>query len=280
MANKTKQKNKSSTKKNIDKDAVYVNSLDLMEMWEAFSHSFNDNGTPKFKTIWSYISKFTKDKKQRDILYWMLGPPVVLEKGQVARYKFDQYDWETKRKNGFWYSSGNIEKLKSDIHNKASAYASVKEAGKVNLDTITVLNSLLKQVLDEFGGSLFLSNLKMKENAFRAQLLLQLIEKITSISNNAQLMYAKTQGLDLERLDQFFSMFGSSMGKQAALLMGNEVEGNEDTGGHQLQKQFAQVVKMVAQKSTEYQLPVPTDIVDAINSVEAESIKPKKQKVQ
>lgn len=283
MATLKKQKSKQkklSKKKSVSKDLDYVNSLDLVNMYEEFTQSFNDNGTPKYKTIWSYITAFTKDAKKRDILYWLLGPKVTIEKGQIAKYDLDQYDWESKRRNGFWFTSDNIENLKQDIHSKASAYASVKEAGKVNLDTIAVLNGLLKQVLDEFGGGIFLSKLSIKENAFRAQLLLQLIEKITSISNNAQLMYARTQGLDLERLDQFFQLFGTSMGRTAALLMGNQLESSEDDKNNQLQKQFSQVVKMVTQKSTEYELPIPTDIADAIKIVEAENTKPKKQKVQ
>lgn len=279
---KTKKKlhtiaHKAKTKVEGDKIEDFVNSLQLNEMWEEYAHGFNSNGTPKYKTVWSYISKFTKVPRERDILYWMLGPKVILEDEQIPKYKLEQYDWEARRQQGFWYSSKNIETLKSDISRKASAYESVKQAGKVNVDTIAMLNGLLRQLDEEFGGRLFLPDLSMKENTLRAQLYMMLVEKITTISNQAQLMYARTQGLDLERLDQFFSMFGTSMGRTASMLMGQTLEA-DSSGINPLTKQYAKVVEMVTAKASEYDLPIPDDIAAAIQEVQQEVVQEKKSR--
>lgn len=268
-----KNKTKANVSKSVDKDVAYIDSLDLNSMWEDFANSFNENGTPSYKTVWSYISKFTKVAKHRDILYWLLGPKVEIKEGYKPKFKFDQYDWEQKRKNGFWYSSQNIESLKNDIHHKASAYESVRQAGKVNVDTIARLNNLLTQLEDEFGGRLFLPKLSQKENGFRAQLYMQLLDKITDLSHKAQLMYAKTQGLDLERLDEFFQLFGNQMGKTAASLMGTQLTAVEDGVNHGQKRMFDQVVNMVMTKATEFDMPLPSDLASAIK----DSVEPKKK---
>jgi hypothetical protein len=272
---KVKEKKKSKIAKataKLDKLETFVDALDLQSMWEDFCNTFNDNGTQTYKTIWAYISKFTKDAKHRDILYWMLGPAVDIKPGEVGKYKLDQYDWETKRKNGYWYEDSNIKELQAQIHHKASAYDSIREAGKVNVGTITMLHKLLQQLEDEFGGRLFLPKLSMKENAFRATLYMQLLERITNISRDAQLMYAKTQGLDLNQLDAFFQMFGNQMGKTANMLMGQKAE-LEDVGDNHLKKTFGQAISMVMSKAQEFDMPLPDDLAAAIK----ETQEPKKK---
>lgn len=257
-----------------DKLEAFVDSLDLMTMWESFAHSFNSNGTTKYKTVWSYISSYTKNTKDREVLYWLLGPKVDIGDNERPKFKLVQYDWEEKRKKGFWYSSENIETLTADIHRKASAYESVRQAGKVNVDIIVMLNGLLKQLEDEFGGRLFLPDLSMKENTMRAQLYMGLVEKITTISNQAQLMYARSQGMDLERLDEFYSMFGTAMGKTAATLMGTKQEELGDgKGSHHLQSMFSKVVEMTTSKALEYAMPLPNDLAAAIKEVSDQKVK-------
>ena len=276
---KSKKTKASSSKGSDGKVEAFVNSLQLNEMWEEFHNAFNSNGTPRYKTVWSFISKYTKVEKHRDILYWMLGPKVVIKPGEVAKYNLDQYDWEDKRQRGYWFLDQNVQNLKQDIHAKAIAYQAIKEAGKVNVDTIAMLNKLLMQLEVEFGGRLFLPELSVKENAMRATLYMQLVEKITTISNQAQLMFAKTQGMDLERLDQFFAMFGSAMGRTAATLMGApQDDSGDNASGHHLtmKTQFAKVLDMVTNKAAEYNLPVPDDIAAAIKATTVEEPAKKK----
>ena len=267
---------KKQKKSGVDKLAAYVDSLDFNAMWESFANSFNENGTPRYRTVWSFITKQTKDAKERDILYWMLGPRVEIEKGQKPKYSLEQYDWEDKRQKGFWFSSKNIENLKTDIHNKASAYESVRQAGRVNVDTIAMLNNLLRQLETEFGGRILLPNLTTKENMLRANLYMNLLERITKLSTDAQLMYAKSQGLDLENLDAFFQLFGAQMGKTAATLMGQKAELADKT--NPLQAQFSKVVEMVTTKATEFSLPLPDNLAQAIKET-SESKSSKKAKV-
>ena len=210
---------------------------------------------------------------------WVAGMSVslhinsgVAQRSNTGEWILDETPWVAKRERGFWFSSKNIENIKQDIANKASAYEAVRQAGKVNIDTIALLNSLLKQLDTEFGGRLFLPNLSSKENAMRATLYMNLVEKITTISHAAQIMYARTQGLDLQRLDEFFKMFGSSMGRTAATLMGQSAEVEEGSSNH-LKKHFNAVVEMVMSKSNEYELQLPENLAQAIE----ESSTPKKK---
>jgi hypothetical protein len=266
---KRELKKKKRLQNKQDKKQAYVDALDLNQLWEDFANSFNKNGTPEFKTAWSFVCKKTKIDWQRKVLYWLIGPAVVVEKGQRPEFNLPQYDWEEKRKKGFWYSSGNIEALKQDINSKASAYEAVRQAGKVNVTTIVRLNNLLEQLEDEFGGRLMLPGLSMKENALRAQLYMNLVTQVINLSSNAQLMYARTQGLDLERLDAFFAMFGNQMGRTAAMLMGSSTA---DQGAENpLRSQFEKVVNLVTNKATEFNLPLPNDLAAAIKETTVEA---------
>lgn len=273
---KRSEKKKKRLQNKKDRNQAYFDELDLNQLWEDFANSFNKNGTPEFKTAWSFVCKKTKIDWQRKVLYWVVGPAVVVEKGQRPEFNLPQFDWEEKRKKGFWYSSESIEALRHDINAKASAYEAVRQAGKVNVTTIARLDGLLKQLEDEFGGRIMLPNLSMKENSMRAQLYMTLVSQIVNLSSNAQLMFARTQGLDLERLDTFFQMFGSQMGKTAAMLMGNTAVA--ETTEHPLRKQFEQVVNLVTNKATEFGLPLPNDLAAAIKETTVEA-KIQKKKV-
>lgn len=257
MAIKSK---KQSASKSKDKVEDYYALLDLRTWWEDFATSINENGTSKYKTVWSFITAKTKIQWQRDFLYWILGPI-----GSSEEYKkYEQFDWEAKREKGFWYNSANAEKLSNDVKAKRSALDAMRALGGVNVSFISRLEALAAEIDREYSGRIFLPTLTAKENNLRAATYTGLLNQLLSMMKEAQIMYGRTQGMDLERLDQFFSMFAGSMGQAAAqmgLAEGKVIEGDsQPTASTAMQ----QVMNMVISKAAQRELDLPDPEMDTI----------------
>lgn len=270
---KKKQKikpKKAKVTKSKDRLQLFYDSLDFISMWEKFQTAINENGTQKYRTVWSFIKAQTKQKWQRDFLYWILGPL-----GKSEEYKkYDQFNWEQKRVDGFWYNTTNADKLQKSIQAHGNALDSLREVGKVNVEFIERLMTLAKEIDREYLGRLFLPSLSQKENSLRANTYFRLLDQLQTMMNQAQIMFGRTQGMDLERLDEFFKMFGQGMG-QAALQMGlannKTIEGNPQVS--KATKAITAIAEMIAEKSAAYELDLPDKDMEAI-VIDAASKKP------
>jgi hypothetical protein len=273
-SSKSKKSKKSSSKK---KEEAYVDSIDLRSWWEKFSTEINDNGTPKYKTVWAFIIARTKVQWQRDLLYWMLGPKVEDVDKAASPYKeFDQFDWADKKEKGFWFSSTNIEKLSQNLSQKQHAMAKLAELGEVNLEFIGQIREIAKQIQREFGGQLFLPNAKFKENRLRVDLFMQLQKQVLDLAEQAQKMYGRTQGLDISALNQFLAMFGQGMGQSAGLgrmlgLMGSAND-SDNSSEKQYSKTLTALLEMSTTKAAELDIPLPDN--DMAHVIQAQNQKP------
>lgn len=264
---KKKTKNGSSHK-GKDKIAEYYNALDLMSWWEAFNGDCLENGQLKYKTVWSFVSAKTKVDWQRKFLYWILGPV-----GQSDEYKkYQQFDWISRRDKGHWYSSENATHLEKDLRNKQNALDAMKEVGYVNITFINRLEALAKEIDREYSGRLFLSNLSAKENSIRAASYTSLLDKLLKMMTDAQLMYGKTMGMDLDRLNDFFAMFAKGMGSAVTEHMGfagsNTIEGNVNAPN----STATLIAQMIMAKAAEREIDLPDKEMEG---VVLDSVRPK-----
>jgi hypothetical protein len=202
----------------ISREKVYLGSLDLKEWWEEFATASNKNGTQKFPTVWTFIKHKAKHGWQRDFLYWLIGPPA--SEGKSPYPETPQYDWATKRERGFWYSSENIEHLKSEIKRKDTSFARLQTAGESLLDDLAELSELQKQISKEFGGRLFLEKNTAEENSARAHLYLEMRQRVQEMKAHVLQTFAKTQGMDMNQLSNFLELFANGMGAAASQQLG------------------------------------------------------------
>jgi hypothetical protein len=260
MKQKTKSKKKSgNSRKGNNQIEDYYQTLDLRTWWESFNGDCLENGNLKYKTIWQFIQAKTKVNWQRDFLYWILGP-----KGESDKYTQKQFDWETRRSQGHWFSSENAERLKNEVATQTNALGAMKEVGKVNLTFIGRIEALALEIDREYSGRLFLSNLSAKENHLRAQTYTMLLKQLQTMLGEAQLMYGKTQGMDLENLSSFFSMFSTGMSAAAAQMgfAGNNVIEGEVQ--NQASNTMHQIAQMIMAKSAERELDLPDKDMEGV----------------
>lgn len=264
-----KKKQKAKATKSKDRLREYYDSLDLRTWWEAFIGDCNENGTPRYPTVWSFISAKAKDKWKRDFLWWILGPI-----GSSEEYKgYDQFDWEAKKEKGFWYNTTNASKLQSEVKAHANALDSLREVGKVNVKFISRLENLANEIDREYSGRLFLPNLTQKENTLRANTYTRLLNELYSMMEKAQIMFGRTQGMDLERLDHFFAMFGKGMGTAAAnigLTSAKTIEG-EVTEVNAASTAMTLIANMMAKKAASYEIDLPDP---EMNDIITKTMKP------
>lgn len=256
---KPKSKKKISSNSKQDKLKDYYDNIDWMTWWEEFAHAINENGTVKYATVWSFVAAKTKDKKQRALLWWAIGPEGVSEE-----YKqYPQFNWETKRENGFWFSSTNADKLTREVKAHTNALASMRELGSVNLTFIARIEALAKEIDKEFSGRIFLPKLSTKENTMRAATYTKLIDQLFSMVERAQVMFGRTQGMDIARLADFFAMFGQGMGKAAA-NMGLAEAAPMTIEANTASTAMSQIMDMVLQKAAKNEMELPDPDMDAI----------------
>jgi hypothetical protein len=261
---KKKNQKKSKTKDRLEE---YFSSLDFTDLWESFSTDCNENGTLKYATVWSFVKAKTKESWKQKFLYWILGPI-----GTSDEYKkYDQFDFDKRRENGHWYNSANASKLANEVKKHNNALESLREVGKVNISFISRLENLAKEIDREYSGRLFLPNLSAKENTLRAANYTQLLDRLQQMMGQAQIMYGRTQGMDLERLDQFFAMFGQGMG-QAAAQMGLASGGKIIEGQTPASAAITKIADMIAQKAANFELELPDS---DMNDIVTESMQPK-----
>lgn len=230
-----------------------------MTWWESFNGDCLDNGNIRYKTIWSFITAKTKEDWKRKFLYWILGP-----KGESKEYdKYDQFDWEAKRSNGKWYASPNADRLSKELKSKANALEAMKSVGHVNVSFINRLEALLTELDDEYSGRLFLPNLSAKENSLRASTYFKLLEQAQGMMAQAQIMFGRTHGIDLERLDQFFAMLSQGIG-QAAQQMGFAGSDKTIEGQTPASTAMKQIMDMVVSKAAERELDLPDKEMEKI----------------
>lgn len=258
----TKKASKSKSSKG-SRESNYIDSLDLRSMWESFSLDTADNGLLKFKTVWQFITKFTKVVWQRELLYWLLGP--VVEDNAASQHKsFTQLDFEGRRTKGHWFASSNIEKLSRSLNQKDNALQKIAELGQINIDVIDRLRKVAHQIDVEFSAGIMLPTLTQKENALRSQLYMTLQQQLMNLMEQAQLIYGKTQGVDLQQLNTFLTMFASGMGQTAGIGAAlNLLPASRAADKSGVRDVAAQLIDMVNAKAVAFELDMPTREMEA-----------------
>lgn len=258
-----KLKTKKSKVATRSRESKYIDSLDFRTMWESFQYDIAKGGQRKYKTVWQFVCVQTKVGWQRDLLYWVLGPPVKTRDAASPYSKFEQYDFEAKREKGCWYASANVEQLGKQLNGIQGAMNKIAELGSVNVDFIGRLRAIMITIDQEFGGRLFIPELSAKRNRERVDMFMQLNRQVLEMITQAQLMYGKMQGVDLQQLTQFIQMMMLKAPGQSGF---NQMLGIQS--GEEVQEKhhgtFSKILDMVVQKAETYEMDLPDKKMEEI----------------
>jgi hypothetical protein len=247
-----------------DSISAYFKAIDFAEWWDEFALAVLKNGSPKFKTIFQFVKTKAKSQKQKEFLWWILGPKVK-ENGQHPYSAYDQWDWEEKRDKGFWFSSQNIENLRAEVKRKHSSMEAIRTMGQINIDFIGQLIEVSNQLDREYLGQLTLPNLTAAQNEARINLYLSTKKQIQQMLNEAQLMYSKTQGVDVQRLESFLNVFGTRMADTLAGVSSDSEQGSRPS----MLRTAEQFTKMLAGKAENYDLSIPAKVEEELKEINA-----------
>jgi hypothetical protein len=163
--------------------------------WEGWFHEFatervSRGGGYRFASTFEFAKVKGVSRQQRDLILHIIGPVVV---GKTPMFKnIPQYDWEKRRKDGFWLGP---ESLKSKID------GIIKESDTIDVLKLSAQTALLPLLLQvsamfdkieaAFGGQLFLPGASMKDNDNRASLYMRLCDQAINGTIKLQEAYAR-----------------------------------------------------------------------------------------
>jgi hypothetical protein len=253
---------KTKAKREGTKETEYVNSLDLLSWWEDFSLSTTVSGAMKYKTVFAFISKKTSTPWQKNLLWWMLGPSDDnIQPLQKEHNIFPQLDWERRRTNGHWNAPKNLDALKRVVGTQQHALGKIAQLGDINLEIINRIQSTQRMIDSEFAAGIMLPQNNADQNAVRAQLYLNLQAQLTAQMQQAQAMFARSQGVELQQLNQFLQILGSGLANGNRMnsfgLVPSDTTDEPTKGG--MRSVSTQLIDMVSRKAVDYELPLPTE---------------------
>lgn len=128
----------------------------LAEWWEEFNGDLDHHGRLKYDTIRGFIKSKTKNDKQREYLYQMLGPVAKREEGCIVPWLGD---WEKRRRCGFGVldQPEKIKPLVKMIQNNMQAAESIKSLTPILVGELVQYDALQKQVHEAYAGKAFRS---------------------------------------------------------------------------------------------------------------------------
>jgi hypothetical protein len=226
----------------------YYDSIDFDVWWDEFFTLHSKNGTLLYPTVWSFVKEKAKSGYHRRFLWWILGPRA--NKPDIKEFSsFRQKDWDSKRERR---APKETTKITEEINRSFSSLDELRSLGKINLDQIVRIVGLISQLDLEYGGQLNLPNLSYKLNTHRVSSYLRQREALLDQLHSAQLMFAKTRGVDFANLDSILAMIGPS-------VLGKAAQGIEETDP---KKQAAidsmqKVTLMLTKKCSTYDMRLP-----------------------
>jgi hypothetical protein len=240
-------------------------TLDFSELWQDFYLSLRPSGTPRYKSIRGFVnSKAGWGEKQKDFMYWLLGPEEPVDTAMSQQYKWcSPQDWEEKRSTGGWYSEQSLRDYGKSVRDKIDALESLRAAGNnVTINSLVRVEYMMQQLDKEFGGRFLVETLSAKANAERASLYVRLQKQLLGMLDQAQDIYAKSHGINFHDMSGFESLL-------TAQMLTRRVEAKEDNGRKVMEK----LIDMTLEKSLKYDTPMPEGVKETALAVLAKARK-------
>ena len=223
----------------------FFESIDWEDWYHEFATATTRLGQPKYASSFAFAQAKGKSRQQRDIILHVVGPKIA---GRSPAYELEQYDWEKRRKDGFWIGP---EKLTTQIEKV------LQQAGDDNLrelqasaqafilPQIAKLAAMMDKIEAEFSGHLFMPNLSDKMNETRANLYMRLTDHVTNSIIKLQESYARSL---MTNVNDLLGTVAIREHLAASKISQAENKGNRTLG---------LIVEMIAEKGKSMKLGLP-----------------------
>lgn len=132
----------------------FYKAFDWRELWDEFCTATLPDGRLTYRTAWMFCKAKTKVRRERHLMYEIIGPKPILEKGQKLRAPW-LGDWHKRRKNTFWSDEDPTKFLavKRAMKERASKLEAMQAIGPLTLKWMQRIEALAEKVDAAFAGN-------------------------------------------------------------------------------------------------------------------------------
>lgn len=219
--------------------------------WEEWYHEFATEHNARGGS-YRYVSafEFAKNKSSvraiRDLILHVIGP-VVPGKPPMFR-DIPQYDWERRRKAGFWLGPEPLGTKIATIVAQADNLDEAKHSARATLLPLLLqVGAMFDKIEQAFGGQIFLPNASMKDNDNRASLYMRLCDQAINGTIRLQEAYSRALGINISDLQGTIMLRDNVASKI-------EGKGSELAGAKGI---LGKIIEMTVDKGYVHNIPLP-----------------------
>jgi hypothetical protein len=252
-------------------------SIDWVEWWEDFATATDQAGKLIHKTAWAFIKRKTKNKKDRNLLYEMIGPRPEAEDGERLRCPW-LGNWQRRRDESFWSldNPGKMKQIQQAIRERKDGLEAARAIAPLSAENVGRFSRLLRRIDLAFGGEPFLPNLPPNhpKNVNRFKAYMEMVTAAHRIQTQAINQWLRINGLDPTNAEQWLQMAilaGGKVGAGAALagqkdgvlaMLRNMYQQEESSLPGGLTETDLQLARHMTEKAKMYDLQLPA-VIDA-----------------
>lgn len=169
--------------------------------WEVWFHEFaterqSRGGGYRYVSTFEFAKAKSSNRVIRDLILHVIGPVAA---GKTPMYKdIPQYDWERRRKAGFWLGPEPLKDKIEAIVAQADTIDEVKSSARSALLPLLLQTAAMFDKIEAaFGGQIFLPNGTLKDNEARASLYMRLSDQAINGTIRIQEAYSRALGINM-----------------------------------------------------------------------------------
>lgn len=132
----------------------FYQKFDWRILWDEFCTETLPDGRLKYRTAWMFCKAKTRVSRERTLMYEIIGPKPILEKGQKLRAPW-LGDWLKRRKNTFWSDEDPTKFLavKKAFKERTNKLEAMKAIGPLTIKWMERIGRLADKIDEAFAGN-------------------------------------------------------------------------------------------------------------------------------
>ena len=201
------------------------------------------------------------NEKQADFLVWLFGEKGADPQGDLTYPFAKPLEFDKKRDTGGWYTEEALRVHSKEIVREINALDALRAAGNgITINSLTRMETLARRLDEDFRGRFFMDGLDFKQNVLRAQVYLNLHDKLLHMIGYAQDIYAKSHGINFNDMSAWQQLAASAANAEKAITESRA------------SKVFAMLAEMALEKAAIHGSPLPPE-VNKVVTIEAKRLK-------
>lgn len=187
----------------------FYKKFDWRLLWDEFCTETLPDGRLKYRTAWAFCKAKTRVTRERELMYEIIGPKPLLEKGEILRAPW-LGDWKKRRQNTFWSDEDptKFAAIKRAFKERANKLEAMKAIGPMTIKWMERISGLADKLDESFGGSPI--NAKYPpdhpKNVNRMQFYLQWMQAIFLMEKKAWNAWLVSNGISPSSLATYAEM--------------------------------------------------------------------------